>query len=489
MVETPESHFVDFVEVINSIGGRIAKPGDAQITSLTLDSRQVRPGTLFAAAPGHIRHGHEFAGDAVRAGASAIITDREGEVSAVTYGVPVAVVDDVRGAVARLAQEVYGPSEAMTLLGVTGTNGKTSVAYMMAGGLRAAGTPVGLVGTLGVTVGERWEKSERTTPESPDLHRIFRECRSVGINHVVMEVSSIAASESRVTGLVFDVMVFTNLSHDHLDYHGSMDAYFHAKRSMFDSESCRQAVVCVDTEWGVRLASELDIPVSTVATNGRDATWSAREAGAWEVRGPGLQASEVSRVPRFVMANRLCALAALDACGIPAHRAWEAISHVHVPGRMECVGTVEDAPIYVDYAHSPDAIERALGAIRGQTAGRLVVVIGAGGDRDSDKRGAMGRVSADIADLVIVTDDNPRSEDPGVIRAAVATGARDAGSADVIEITPREDAIRHALMFCQPGDAVILLGKGAETIQEIADVRIPFDDREVARRIARELAT
>lgn len=480
---------MDFVEVINSIGGRIAKLGNARITSLTLDSRQVRSGTLFAAAPGHNRHGHEFADDAVRAGACAIITDREGEVSAVTHGVPVAVVDDVRGAVARLAQEVYGPSEAMTLVGVTGTNGKTSVAYMMAGGLRAAGTPVGLIGTLGVTVGERWEKSEHTTPESPDLYRIFRECRSIGIDHVVMEVSSIAASESRITGLVFDVMVFTNLSHDHLDYHGSMGAYFHAKRSMFDSESCRQAVVCVDTEWGVRLASELDIPVSTVATNGLEATWSAHEVTTWEVSGPGFQASEMFRVPRFVMANRLCALAALEVSGIPAHRAWEAICHVHVPGRMERVATVDDAPVYVDYAHSPDAINRALAAVRSQTSGRLLVVVGAGGDRDSEKRGAMGRVSADIADIVIVTDDNPRSEDPTAIRSAVAAGAREAGTAEVIEIAPREDAIRHALVSCQAGDAVMVLGKGAETVQEVADARIPFDDREVVRRISREITS
>jgi UDP-N-acetylmuramoyl-L-alanyl-D-glutamate--2,6-diaminopimelate ligase len=476
---------VDFVEVINSIGGRIAKSGDVRITSASLDSRRVLPGALFAAAPGHNHHGCEFAGDALRAGACAIITDREGEVSTVALGVPVAVVDDVRDAVAHISREVYGSSEAMTLLGVTGTNGKTSVAHMMAGGLRAAGIPAGLIGTLGVIVGERWENSERTTPESPDLHRIFRECRSIGIDHVVMEVSSIAASESRVAGLKFDVMVFTNLSQDHLDYHGSMDAYFHAKRSMFDSS--RKAVVCIDSKWGVRLASELNIPVSTVATNGRDATWSARDATAWEVSGPGFQVSEMSGVPRFVMANRLCALAALEAGGVPAHRAWEAVRRVHVPGRMEWVATVDDAPVYVDYAHSPDAIERTLGAVRDHTAGRLMVVLGAGGDRDTEKRGAMGRVSASIADVVIVTDDNPRSEDPGAIRASVAAGARDVGSANVIEIASREEAIRHALMSCQPGDAVMLLGKGAETSQEIAGERIPFDDREVARRIARDL--
>lgn len=480
---------MDFVDVIKSIGGRIAKPGDARITSLSLDSRRVFPGTLFAAAPGHNRHGHEFAGDAVRAGACAIITDPVGEVSAVDLGVPVAVVDDVRGAVAVLSREIYGPSDPMTLLGVTGTNGKTSVSFMVAGGLRAVGVSAGLIGTLGVSVGERWEKSERTTPEAPDLHRIFQECRTIGIDHVVMEVSSIAASESRVAGLEFEVMVFTNLSQDHLDYHGTMEAYFQAKRTMFVSELCRQAVVCIDTEWGDRLASELDIPVSTVSTDGRDATWSAHGDTSWEVRGPGFHASEMLRVPRFVIANRLCALATLDVCGIPAHRAWEAVCHVDVPGRMELVTTVADAPIYVDYAHSPDAIERALGAVRGQTAGRLLVVLGAGGNRDSEKRGAMGHVSAQIADIVIVTDDNPRSEDPAEIRSAVTAGAHAVGSAEVVEIASREDAIRYALMTCRSGDAVMVLGKGAETVQEIDGARIPFDDREVVRRIAREITS
>ena len=486
MFEAPESNSVDFVDAVNSIGGRIAKSGNVGITSLSLDSRQVHPGTLFAAAPGHNHHGYEFAADAVRSGACAILTDSMGEGTVLELGVPVAVVDDVRRSVALLSPAVYGSSGAMTLLGVTGTNGKTSVALMMAGGLRATGIATGLIGTLGVNVGERWEKCDRTTPEAPDLHRIFRECRSMGIDHVVMEVSSIAASESRVVGLDFSVMVFTNLSQDHLDYHGTMEKYYLAKRSMFDAGNCRHAVVCVDTEWGARLASEVDIPVTTVSTYGRDATWCAEDIEEWDVRGPGFHARQSLRVPRFVIANRLCALAALDAFGIPAHRAWDAISPVHVPGRMELVARVDDAPIWVDYAHTPDATERALSAVRDHTAGRLIAVLGAGGDRDPQKRGSMGRVSAQIADLVIVTDDNPRSEDPGAIRAAVLEGAHRVGEAEVIEIPHREDAIRYAITSCRPGDTVMILGKGAETVQELARGRVPFDDREVARRIARE---
>lgn len=480
---------MDFADLINSAGGRIAKPGDVRITSVSLDSRRIHAGALFAAVPGHKRHGSEFAEEAVRRGACAIITDPAGAGRVTDLGVPVAVVDNVRVAVALISKQLYAASDAMTLLGVTGTNGKTSVAFMMAGGLRAAGIPTGVIGTLGVNIGERWEQSERTTPEAPDLHRIFRECRAVGIDHAVMEVSSIAASESRVVGLNFAVMVFTNLSQDHLDYHGSMESYYQAKRAMFAAAYCHHAVVCIDDDWGGRLVTELDIPTTTVATGGQVATWSAKATSEWDVRGPGFHARESLQVPRFVIANRLCALAALDACGVHPHRAWDAISGISVPGRMEWVTALNGAPVWVDYAHSPDAIERALHAVRSQTLGRLVVVLGAGGDRDPEKREQMGRAGAQIADIVIVTDDNPRSEDPALIRAAIVAGARGVGTAEVIEIGPREDAIRHALVMCRSGDTVMILGKGAESAQEIAGARIPFDDREVARHIARDLTS
>lgn len=480
---------MDFVDLINAVGGRVEIPGSARITSVTLDSRSVAPGALFAAVPGHRRHGCEFAEQAVTAGASAVITDPRGFPDVVSLGVPVAVVDDVRAAVAQLSRALFGASDGLTLLGVTGTNGKTSVAFMMSGGLRAVGIATGLIGTLGATIGDRWESLERTTPEAPDLHRIFRECRSVGIDHVVMEVSSIAASEARVNGLTFAVMVFTNLSQDHLDYHGSMEEYYQAKRAMFTAERAHQAVVCIDTEWGRRLAGELDIPVTTVSSEGRDATWSADVAVPWELRGPGFHVQDDPRTPAFVVANRLCALAALESTGVPPHHAWEAIRAMSVPGRMECVTHIADAPIWVDYAHSPDAIQRALRAVRTGTRGRLIAVLGAGGDRDADKRPMMGRVAAELADIVIVTDDNPRSENPADIRAAIRIGAVAVDSARVEEVAPRADAIDRALHICRDGDAVVVLGKGAETVQEVSGSRIPFDDRDVIRRLAREMAT
>ena len=446
------------------------------------------PGALFAAAPGHLRHGCEFADRAVAAGAAAIVTDPQGFPTVRNLGVPVAVVDDVRGAVAHLSPEIYGSSAGVTLLGVTGTNGKTSVAFMMAAGLRAGGVGTGLIGTLGAMIGDRWESIERTTPESPVLHRIFRDCRSVGIDHVVMEVSSIAASESRVDGLDFAVMVFTNLSQDHLDYHGSMEEYYQAKRMLFTSDRTRQAVVCIDTEWGRRLASEVDVPVVTVSCEGREATWSADLSAPWEVHGPGFLARDDAQTPAFVVANRLCALAALGLSGVAPHRAWDAIREVAVPGRMEYVTSIGDAPIWVDYAHSPDAIGRALSAVRIGARGRIITVLGAGGERDADKRPAMGRVAAEIADVVVITDDNPRSEDPSEIRQAILAGTTGVGSALIEEIAPREDAIAYALAMCRTGDALVVLGKGAETVQEIGGRRIPFDDREVIRRLVGEIA-
>lgn len=485
MLGTPGETSVDFTDLVLATGGRLIVPGSARITDVTLDSRSAQAGFLYAALPGHHRHGAEFASDAIAAGAVAIITDAQGAHALTELGVPVALYPDPRAAVADICRKLDDGVDAMTLLGVTGTNGKTSVAFMIAAGLGSSGIPAGLVGTLGVNIGEVWSASERTTPEAPDLHRVFRECRSTGIDHVVMEVSSIAASESRVRGLDFAVMVFTNLSQDHLDYHGSMEDYFHAKRSLFAAGTAHEAVICIDSPWGLRLAAEVDIPMVTVATDGRDATWTATPGEGWDIRGPSLHLGDDTGTPTFVMANRLCAAAALHVSGVPAHHAWAAVSEVHVPGRMELVDTRKGAHIWVDYAHSPDAIERTLSALREHATGRVITVLGAGGDRDREKREPMGHAAARLSDQVIVTDDNPRSEDPASIRAAVCAGARAVGSAQVVEVSPRDAAIQCALDMCSPGDAVAILGKGAETYQEIAGSRIPFDDREVVRRCAR----
>lgn len=485
MLGTPEEASAEFMVLIEATGGHVIVAGNPRILSVTLDSRTVQPGALYAALPGHVGHGAQFAPEAIARGAVAIITDAQSGPRLADLGVPVATFADPRAAVADICRRLDGAADSMTLVGVTGTNGKTSVAFMIAAGLKSTGTPTALVGTLGVSVGDAWMPSDRTTPESPDLHRIFRECRSTGIDHAVMEVSSIAACESRVRGLTFAVMVFTNLTQDHLDYHGTMEDYFQAKRSLFAGGTAHQAVICVDTAWGRRLADEADIPVVTVSTDGSDATWTATSAGAWDVRGPGLHEREDEHTPTFVIANRLCAAAALHACGVPAHHAWTAVSAVSVPGRMELVESFDGARVWVDYAHTPDAIERTLAALRDHTTGRLITVLGAGGDRDAQKRESMGGAAGRLSDQVIVTDDNPRSEDPAAIRAAVRAGARAVGAREVLEVVPREDAIRAALEMCRPGDAVAILGKGAETYQEIAGNRFPFDDRDVARRLIR----
>ena len=485
----PGENSAGFTAVVLATGGRMEVPGDTVLTSVTLDSRSVEPGALFAALPGHRTHGRAFIADAVARGAAAIITDDRGAEIARAQGVPVAVYDDPRASLADICRVVYGASDGITLLGVTGTNGKTSVAFMMAGGLRASGIPSALIGTLGINIGESWRASMRTTPEAPELHRLFRECRDTGIDHAVMEVSSIAATESRVRGLTFSVMVFTNLSQDHLDYHGSMEAYYQAKRSLFAGETARQAVVCVDTEWGLRLAEDVDVPVITVATEGRDADWTAEFAGGWQVRGPGFLERGNEMLPAFVVANRLCATAALHACGVAAHHAWTAVGDVAVPGRMEMVEQIGGVNVWVDYAHTPEAVARALRALRDSSSGRLITVVGAGGERDADKRGAMGRSAAEHSDVVIVTDDNPRSEDPALIRTAVIDGARGVVGPHIEEVAPRAEAIHAAIRAGRPGDVVAILGKGAETYQEIGGIRHPFDDRDVVRRLARELRT
>lgn len=487
MHETPEVTSVGFADLVRATGGHLDGSGDVVVSAVTLDSRAAEPGTLFAAVPGRRHHGAEFAHEAIALGAVAIMTDARGAELARPLGVPVAVYADVRRSLAEVSRQVYRASDAMTLIGVTGTNGKTSVTFMIAGGLRTSGTPTALLGTLGVNVGESWRPLERTTPEAPELHRIFQECHEAGVTHAVMEVSSIAAVESRVAGVNFAIMVFTNLSQDHLDYHGTMEEYYLAKRSLFDAGVAHQAVVCIDSEWGRRLAADIDIPVITVATEGSDATWTASPAQGWDIRGPGMHAHDDAPTPTFVVANRLCATAALHVAGVPALHAWTAVADISVPGRMELVDDSSGACVWVDYAHTPDAVGRALRAVREQTRGRVITVMGAGGDRDAEKRPHMGAAAAQQSDVLIVTDDNPRSEDPRAIRQAIIDGARGFPGVRLDDIAPREEAIRVAVESMIPGDSVVIVGKGAETYQEISGERRPFDDREIARRVIAEM--
>ena len=476
---------------------------------MTLSSRTVRPGDLYAALPGARTHGAEYAADAARAGAVAVLTDPGGAARAAGAGLPVAVVPDPRAVLGELAAWVYGdPASKLLTLGVTGTNGKTTTTSMLDAALRAAGRRTGLVGTVELRLGDERIPSTGTTPEAPDLHALLAAMVERGVTVCSMEISSHALALHRVDGLVVDVAAFTNLTRDHLDFHGTMEEYFAAKASLFTPERARRGVVCVDDEAGARLASVLaGVPVTTVATgDDRPADWCVLgerlEAGlpVARVSGPGIADLELrSPLPgRFNLANALVALAVLVEAGLDAEQAAKALAAAGpVPGRMERVGAPGRPPgaplAVVDFAHSPDAVEQALAALgggpsdalRGSGAGGpLVVVLGAGGDRDRDKRPLMGEAAARGADVVVVTDDNPRSEDPAAIRAAVLEGARSAArdsGAEVLEVAGRREAIAHAVRRAWGGGVVLVAGKGHEQGQEVAGVVHPFDDRAALR--------
>ncbi|MEO7234569.1 MAG: UDP-N-acetylmuramoyl-L-alanyl-D-glutamate--2,6-diaminopimelate ligase, partial [Lapillicoccus sp.] len=444
---SPRPTSVDAVavaEVARVVGAPLAEgPGDVhdvQVSGVSLDSRAVRPGDLYAALPGRREHGADHAAQAVAAGAAALLTDpaglaRLGHHPEDLDPVPVLVVPDPRAVLGAAAALVYGDAaHGLTLVGITGTNGKTTTAYLLESGLRALGEPTGLIGTVETRIGDTRVKSVRTTPEAPDLHALFAVMREQGAATVVMEVSSHALAQHRVDGAVFDVALFTNLSQDHLDFHETMEGYFAAKAALFTPEHARQGVVCVDDPWGVRLAAESGVPVVTVGSRlGVRADWVVEHHGdgpRFALVGPTGHLTLQCHLPgEFNVVNTATAAVALLELGHSPDQVQRAMeTEPLVPGRMEVVTATEPDPerdprCIVDYAHTPDAVEAALRALRPSTPGRLVVVLGAGGDRDRGKRAAMGAAAAEWADHVIVTDDNPRSEDPAAIRAEVRSGA------------------------------------------------------------------
>jgi UDP-N-acetylmuramoyl-L-alanyl-D-glutamate--2,6-diaminopimelate ligase len=467
---------------------------DVEITGVIHDSRQVRSGDLYAALPGANTHGAAHVAEAAAAGAVAVLTDPSGAGS--SGNLPVVVVDDPRRQLGRVAADVYGnPARDLLMLGITGTNGKTTTAYLVESGLRAAGHVTGLVGTVETRVGDERFPSVRTTPEATELHALLAVMRERGASACVMEVSSHALVLGRVDGIVFDVVGFTNLSEDHLDFHDDLDDYFAAKAALFTVQRSRRGVVMVDDEYGQRLAAQAKIPIVTVSTR-RRADWSvvalepgeSRSANAYLEHRSGDRLRVGSPMPGdFNVANAALACVMLDEAGVDRSDSIRGVEACPgVPGRMERILTPAGGPLaVVDYAHTPDAIENVLRALRPSTPGRLVVVVGAGGDRDRHKRPKMGAVAGRNADLVIVTDDNPRSENPAAIRAAVVSGARAAteGSrVEVKEVADRRAAIRLAVEVArEPADTVVVVGKGHEKGQEAAGVVHPFDDRVVLR--------
>jgi UDP-N-acetylmuramoyl-L-alanyl-D-glutamate--2,6-diaminopimelate ligase len=483
----------DLLQRLVAEGFSVSGSGDltTRVRGATLDSRRVTRGDLYAALPGARGHGIDYWEQAREAGAVAVVTDADGATRA--GAAPVLVVPEVRPVLGRLAALVYGePARRLRMVGVTGTQGKTTTTRLLEGGLSGAGVPAAVIGTVGTRMLGEDVSTALTTPEAPDLQRLFRQMVERGVEACAMEVSSHALVMGRVGGFTFDVGVFLNLGRDHLDFHRDMDDYFAAKASLFEPEHAHRGLVNVDDAWGRRLVGRAAVPVETLSTTGADADWCAtdvvlREEGAtFRLRGPGLDLEARCPIPgSFNVGNTLAAIAAAATAGYDAGAVADAIGRgPGVPGRLERVDEGQDFEVVVDYAHKPDAVAAALAALRAVTRGRLLVVIGAGGDRDPGKRPLMGEIAAAGADVLVVTDDNPRSEDPARIRAAILAGAA-GGRAEVVEVGDRRAAIAEAVGRARAGDVVLIAGKGHETGQEVAGVVHPFDDRAVAREALR----
>lgn len=462
------------------------------LAAVTLDSRRAGPGTLFAALPGARTHGATFARQALSAGASAVLTDDAGAAT-LPVGTPTLVVPDVRAALGEVSAILLGsPAQALTSFGVTGTNGKTTTTFLLDHVLRAMGWRTGLIGTVENRVGDEALASTLTTPEAPELQGWLAQMREAEVDVVSMEVSSHAIALHRVDGLTFDVVGFTNLSQDHLDFHGDLEGYFRTKADLFTPRRARRGVVVVDDPWGRRLAAEAHVPVATLSTTGDAADWRVRDvvptsAGSTfrleHGDGRAIETS-VSLPGPFNVANAALALTMVLEGGADVRDLTAALGagiDARVPGRMEIVSA---APrVVVDFAHNAEALELAMTALRETTEGRLIVVFGATGDRDAGKRPVMGRVVATHADVAVVTDDDPHGEDPAAVRREVLAGTTgfDDARATVHEIAPRQDAIERAVAIAQSTDTVLVAGRGHETIQEVAGVDLPLDDRVVAR--------
>ncbi|MER5702874.1 UDP-N-acetylmuramoyl-L-alanyl-D-glutamate--2,6-diaminopimelate ligase [Micromonospora sp. NPDC002296] len=458
---------------------------DVAVTGVTHASQEVRPGDLYAALPGARRHGAEFSAGAAAAGAVAALTDPAGAPAVAAAGLPALIVPDPRAVLGALASAVYGdPTAGLTVIGITGTAGKTSTAYLVESGLRAAGHVTGLIGTVETRLGDLVIDSVRTTPEATDLHAMLAAARERGVTALVMEVSSHALAMGRVGGVRFTVGGYTNFGSDHLDFHADSADYFAAKAQLFDG---RCAVEVLNHDDPALRPLFKPATVSYSAAGDPTATWYAGDvdgegyAQRFTAHGPdGLTVPAGVALPgRHNVANALLAIAALVAAGVDAETAAAGVAACGgVPGRLELVSTTGPVRGVVDYAHKTDAIVAALAALRELSAGRLICVIGAGGDRDRGKRPAMGAAAAQGADVVLVTDDNPRTEDPAAIRAEVLAGAYGAGApARIVEAAGRRAAIDEAVRLAAPGDVVAVLGKGHERGQEVGGEVLPFDDR------------
>jgi UDP-N-acetylmuramoyl-L-alanyl-D-glutamate--2,6-diaminopimelate ligase len=463
------------------------------VKDVTHDSRRCGAGSLFVAIRGTATDGNRFVAAARKKGAVAVVSE-----TVATPGIPWIQVPDARAALALLSAGVLGdPSQALTLVGVTGTNGKTTTTYLIDAALRAAGLKVGLVGTVQYRVGDRLTEAVRTTPEASDLQALFRQMVDASCSHAVLEVSSHALVQKRVHGCAFRVAVFTNLTRDHLDFHGDMDAYFAAKRTLFDTYLRPDGHALINAD---------DDQAQALRAASKGSVWTYGLEHPADIKAEGIELSltrtrfrahtpvgvleiETPLLGRFNVENMLAALGACLALGVPADAVVRGLGSLSgVPGRLERVDRGQPFTVVVDYAHTDDALKNLLETVRGLGPSRVITVFGCGGDRDRTKRPLMGAVAARLSDVVIVTSDNPRSEPPESIVDDIQRGMNGRGRAERHVIVDRRDAITRALELAQPGDAVVIAGKGHETYQVLRERTIPFDDRQVARDVLSRLA-
>lgn len=493
-------------ELAARFGGAVQGDADGvTLSGITLATADLRPGEAFVAVKGVNRHGAEFAGDAAAAGAVAIVTDAEGARIAAGAGVPIVVVENPRALLGALSAWVYGTADDLpVLLGTTGTNGKTSVSHLLEGILGQLGVVTGLSSTAERHIAGEVIVSRLTTPEASEFHALLALMRERGVEAVAVEVSAQALSRHRVDGVVFDVAGFTNLTHDHLDDYADMREYFEAKLPLFRADRARRAVVCLDSPYGAEVVRRSEVPVVTVLTPAiaEDAAQSAdwrveivaerQDGTTFSLTGQGGRAltTTVPVIGRHMAANAALAIVML----LEAGYAWERVAgalgdgriQAQLPGRTQRVSGERGPAVYVDFGHSPDAFEKTLAAVRRVTPGRVIMLFGADGDRDSTKRADMGRTAVEGSDLLIVTDHHPRREDPDAIRATLVAGARAARpDAEILEFSPPERAIVEAIARAGEGDAILWAGPGHQDYRDIEGVRTPYSARELARRSLR----
>lgn len=479
----PLAPFTSTLEDAAQLVGAILHGENLSISGVALSDSDVEEGDLFVAIPGARVHGATFIESAIARGAVAVLTDEFG--LTICKGAPTLVVKDVRKAAALIAASFYKyPTRDLVSIGITGTNGKTTVSTLLYQIFQAVGRDSGLIGTVETRIGNEVIKSSRTTPEAPELQALAAVMRERHMRHLVMEVSSHALSLNRVRGSHFSIAAFTNLSQDHLDFHHDMDSYFAAKAQLFTSEYAEQAFINIDSNYGRRLSEEVKIPVTTLARTNQSATWHFVETHnvsrgvEFSARGSGgiLIESRTRLFGGYNLDNLLLALAIAVECGIdPMELAAITPTLTGAPGRLESVSLGQHYTALVDYAHSPDAVTSVLAATREFTSGKIIAVLGCGGDRDATKRPLMGQALLDGSDIAIFTSDNPRSENPIEILKQMTQSLKISAPSQSIE--DRADAIRTAVALAQDGDTVIVLGKGHEIGQEIAGVIAPFDDR------------